>query len=471
MPDNPPSFDAYYKWLGIPPEEQPANHYRLLGLQLFESDADVIDAAADRQMAHVQRYQNGPQGALSQKLLNEISAARVCLLDPQKKAAYDQSLRASRAAREPAATSSASPLAVRIEAPPAPNYSPPIISQSPPVIAPVRRGGKPRVGRRNSAWQMWIIVAAGVLAVVVLVGVLNKLLNSRSISPVASSGNSPGDAPPSVSIVPKAKQEDEPTAGLAPATTSTDPPRTSSTEVASSAEPAKEEQSWRRGLVLALTMDRADLFEQEGKQLLRDHSGQENHAELHNVEFVEGKSGEAARFAMAKSFLQCPDTASLNPVEGLTLAAWIRADQWHEDFAQGSLVSKDDWDRRTSRGFVLRAGGKGKADLTVGGNGWHGASSGTGLATAQWHHVAGTYDGRFLRLYVDGSEEARTRMESTPTPSPYPLRIGNGTFDTQRQFLGTIDEAAVWNRALSEPELAQIVGLSKAGESYCRPQE
>ena len=27
------NFDPYYKWLGIPPEEQPPNHYRLLGIQ------------------------------------------------------------------------------------------------------------------------------------------------------------------------------------------------------------------------------------------------------------------------------------------------------------------------------------------------------------------------------------------------------------------------------------------------------
>ena len=30
-------FDPYYRWLGIPPGEQPPNHYRLLGVQLFEA--------------------------------------------------------------------------------------------------------------------------------------------------------------------------------------------------------------------------------------------------------------------------------------------------------------------------------------------------------------------------------------------------------------------------------------------------
>lgn len=34
------NFDPYHKWLGIPPDEQPANDYRLLGHGLFESVSD-----------------------------------------------------------------------------------------------------------------------------------------------------------------------------------------------------------------------------------------------------------------------------------------------------------------------------------------------------------------------------------------------------------------------------------------------
>ena len=45
------SFDPYYKWLGIPPDEQPPNHYRLLGVRDFEADAEVIENAADQRMS------------------------------------------------------------------------------------------------------------------------------------------------------------------------------------------------------------------------------------------------------------------------------------------------------------------------------------------------------------------------------------------------------------------------------------
>lgn len=92
-------FDPYYKWLGIPRWEQPPNHYRLLGINLFENDPDVIETAADRQMGHIRNYQAGKHSELSQRLLNELSAARLCLLNAEKKKAYDGKLRTDLAAR------------------------------------------------------------------------------------------------------------------------------------------------------------------------------------------------------------------------------------------------------------------------------------------------------------------------------------------------------------------------------------
>lgn len=86
-------FDPYHKWLGISPQHQPPNHYRLLSLDLYESDPDVIDAAVDRIAAFLQDVATGPQAKESQKLLNEIAAARLCLLDETQRATYDERLR------------------------------------------------------------------------------------------------------------------------------------------------------------------------------------------------------------------------------------------------------------------------------------------------------------------------------------------------------------------------------------------
>ncbi len=99
-------MDPYHVWLGIPPEEQPPNHYRLLGIALFESQPDVIATAADRQMGHLRTFQSGKHSTLSQRLLNEVAAARLCLLSPAKKAAYDELLRQQMAPARDAAPSS-----------------------------------------------------------------------------------------------------------------------------------------------------------------------------------------------------------------------------------------------------------------------------------------------------------------------------------------------------------------------------
>jgi hypothetical protein len=100
MPD---PFDAYYVWLGIPPEEQPPNFYRLLGLRPLEQNADVISNALDQRRTYLRSVQSGQRAAYSQRLLNEVSVAGVTLLDPAKKIKYDEELRKRLAANtEPA---------------------------------------------------------------------------------------------------------------------------------------------------------------------------------------------------------------------------------------------------------------------------------------------------------------------------------------------------------------------------------
>jgi hypothetical protein len=97
------TFDPYYIWLGIPPEDQPPHHYRLLGIELFESNLEVIEAAANRQMAYMQEVSAGEDHIdEAQKILGELSRARVCLLKHEKKAAYDAELRDSFDALAPA---------------------------------------------------------------------------------------------------------------------------------------------------------------------------------------------------------------------------------------------------------------------------------------------------------------------------------------------------------------------------------
>jgi hypothetical protein len=121
------AFDPYYVWLGIPPEEQPADHYRLLGLRRYEASAAVIDNAADRAMGHLRSVATGKHGPDAQRLLNELAAARVCLLSDSARAKYDAELRAKLAP----------PAGERMRFTPPPVPGPPAPATARPIAQPI----------------------------------------------------------------------------------------------------------------------------------------------------------------------------------------------------------------------------------------------------------------------------------------------------------------------------------------------
>ena len=88
-------FDPLHKGLGIPPREQPPDHYRLLGLKRFESDSEVIDFAADKHLSYLHRFDNGKYAEQAAEVANRVSVSRLFLIDPNKRARYDAQLRES----------------------------------------------------------------------------------------------------------------------------------------------------------------------------------------------------------------------------------------------------------------------------------------------------------------------------------------------------------------------------------------
>jgi formylglycine-generating enzyme required for sulfatase activity len=225
-------FDPYHKWLGIPPKDQPPNHYRLLGIEVFESDPQVIELAADRQMTHIRTFQAGPHSEASQKLLNEIAAARVCLLNPTRKAAYDGMLRESLAVQDPV-RSAASPLAsMPIPGSPPPQSakvprpvisSRPIAVAHPAVIGPLTSAvsGKRRSSRQRRPrpiWQQPAVIGSICSALLVLAAVY--ALNSREVR--APIGHRPVEPTPAKPVGPRSIEQPLPSRG----STSAEPPPT-----------------------------------------------------------------------------------------------------------------------------------------------------------------------------------------------------------------------------------------------------
>ncbi|HTU24922.1 MAG TPA: family 16 glycoside hydrolase [Pirellulales bacterium] len=110
-------FDPHYQWLAIPPEDQPADYYGLLGANPLESNREALRNLAEQRMDYVNRFRQGERAAAAEKLLVELNAARGCLLNAARKAAYDETLWHS---LEPDAAAAATTALAPAEAKPAP---------------------------------------------------------------------------------------------------------------------------------------------------------------------------------------------------------------------------------------------------------------------------------------------------------------------------------------------------------------
>ena len=84
------TFDPYQQWLGIPPHEQPPNHYRLLGVPLFEPDTQAIANAADRLLAFFGSVTDPVYAQPASRLYTEVLTARNTLTQYHFRAQYDQ---------------------------------------------------------------------------------------------------------------------------------------------------------------------------------------------------------------------------------------------------------------------------------------------------------------------------------------------------------------------------------------------
>ena len=75
--------------------------------------------------------------------------------------------------------------------------------------------------------------------------------------------------------------------------------------------------------------------------------------------------------------------------------------------------------------------------------------------TSRWHHVAGIYDGRALKLYLDGSQVAETAHRGGCDSCEFPVSIGRNE-PTLEWFRGAIGQVRIYDRALTDGELGNL---------------
>jgi beta-galactosidase len=73
---------------------------------------------------------------------------------------------------------------------------------------------------------------------------------------------------------------------------------------------------------------------------------------------------------------------------------------------------------------------------------------------AQWHRVAGVFDGKALQLFADGKLLGEKAFAGKARSTAFPVMIGSNAEHHERRVAGVIREARIYNRALSATELA-----------------
>jgi hypothetical protein len=185
----------------------------------------------------------------------------------------------------------------------------------------------------------------------------------------------------------------------------------------------------------------------------------ENHFSTTRARLGPGKIGSGL-LCDGRNYVEAPHSPALDP-EQLTVEAWIRLTAYpapkkiatgHDNRRWIVNKNRNEWEEG-HYGLVIRHDRIG-AYLNIGGgreNCYQAWSHEGALKLNRWHHLAMTYAGAELKVYLDGAEVATTAINKKRVPARSPVAIGRRQ-DGYTTFKGSIDEVRIYNRALSAEE-------------------
>ncbi|MCT4622142.1 MAG: T9SS type A sorting domain-containing protein [Schleiferiaceae bacterium] len=138
----------------------------------------------------------------------------------------------------------------------------------------------------------------------------------------------------------------------------------------------------------------------------------------------------------------------------MTVEAWINASSWTAQVWQGNVVNQEN--NSTNDGFMLRVGANGTLNFGIGTatTAWYEVNSNAGLLQLNtWTHIAGTYDGSYIRIYKDGQPIDSLSVTGGIVAGNVPLTIGARNND--RFYNGLIDEVRIWSVTRTKAEISQ----------------
>jgi hypothetical protein len=169
---------------------------------------------------------------------------------------------------------------------------------------------------------------------------------------------------------------------------------------------------------------------------------------------VTGAYNRALSLNGAGQYASAANSASLQLTDALTISGWVKADAW----GVGSDV--DVIARKGDAGPVnyQLAIADGHAALFLDESDTAGVRGATALAAGRWYHVAATWDGSQVKIYVNGaldnSPVARTGTIGIDTRS---LVLGGRS--GANYFDGALDDVRIYNYALDEGDIKRLYGL------------
>jgi hypothetical protein len=160
-------------------------------------------------------------------------------------------------------------------------------------------------------------------------------------------------------------------------------------------------------------------------------------------------AGNALSFDGTNDYVTIPDDNTLDLTTAITLEAWVYATK---NSGIQNVMSKSSSSGNT--GYIFPRTDDGWAHaifyLHVSG-GWQTVSAVYPSLNA-WHHLAATYDGATMKLYIDGILSASKAQTGTIATNANPLALGNQTGFSE-YFGGNGDEFRIWNVARTQTQI------------------
>jgi len=184
--------------------------------------------------------------------------------------------------------------------------------------------------------------------------------------------------------------------------------------------------------------------------------------------FGAGEVGDAFDFDNSNTqAADIPPTPDLNLTNEVTVEFWMNADAANSMSSYQGLLTSDFYGISIDQGNPNLGGFGVDFEISDSGTFYQTANANGGfppVSAGAWHHVVGTYDGNQLQLYVDGAPAGVPYIHPghiDPIPPGGFVSIGSedGRVScgcTDRHFFGLVDEATIYNRALSPSEIKAI---------------